>query len=119
LRAARAHGAALIAAHPYSVAEAGSSKRGTATFAADPDLWAPLVDRFELFNREMLFRWVADAGLPAVANGDFHVPEHLSGWKTLMPCARDEQAIVDYLRSPRPTFLVRLEEWSGELEDAA
>ncbi len=119
LRAARAHGAALVAAHPYSVAEAASSTRGTAAFAADPDRWAPLVDRFELFNRETLFRWVADAGLPAVANGDFHVHEHLWGWKTLVPCVREEQAVVDYLRSPRPTFLVRLDECSDELEEAA
>ncbi len=119
LREARAHGAALVAAHPYTVGEAATSTRGTAAFAAEPDVWAPLVDRFELFNRETLFRWVADAGLPAVANGDFHVHEHLSGWKTLVPCAREEQAVVDYLRSPRPTFLVRLDDRDDELEEAA
>jgi predicted metal-dependent phosphoesterase TrpH len=119
LRAARARGAALVAAHPYTPAEAVSSSRGTAAFAADPDKWAPLVDRFELFNRETLFRWVADAGLPAVANGDFHVLDHLSGWKTLVPCAREEQAVIDYLRSPRPTFLVKLDRRADDLQEAA
>ena len=119
LRAARAHGAALVAAHPYSVAEAGSSTRGTGAFAADPGRWVPLVDRFELFNRDTLFHWVADAGLPSVASGDFHVPAHLGTWKTLLPCAREEQAVVDYLRSTRPAFLVKLDTRADALLEAA
>jgi len=119
LAAARERGAALVAAHPYTVAEAGSSSRGTGAFAADPGRWAPLVDRFELFNRDTLFRWVADAGLLTVANGDFHVPEHLGAWKTLLPCAREEQAVIDYLRSPRPAFLVKLDRRADDLREAA
>jgi predicted metal-dependent phosphoesterase TrpH len=108
LRAARAHGAALVAAHPYLEADAASSARRTAAFSVDPARWAPLVDRFELFNRDTLFEWVARAGLPAVASGDFHVPAHLATWKTMLPCEKDEAAVVDYLRSTRPAFLVRL-----------
>jgi predicted metal-dependent phosphoesterase TrpH len=109
LRAARARGAALVAAHPYPVGEADTSPRRTARFAADPDL-AALVDRFELFNRRTLFSWVADAGLPTVATGDFHRMEHLAGWKTMLPCAKTEEAVIGYLRSPRPAYLVRLDE---------
>ncbi len=44
-----------------------------------------------------------------VATGDFHYPEHLLGWKTLLPSRHDEAAVVDYLRSRRPVFLTRLE----------
>jgi predicted metal-dependent phosphoesterase TrpH len=109
LRAARAHGAALVAAHPSTPTDAPGSLRPTAAFAADPARLGPLVDRFELFNRETLFPWVAEARLPAVASGDFHELEHLATWKTLLPCAREERAVVGYLRSPRPAFLVRLE----------
>jgi hypothetical protein len=69
----------------------------------------PLVDRWELFNRSELYGWVAQRGLPAVACGDLHRPEHLHGWKTLLPCAKDERAMADYLGSPRPTFLTRIE----------
>ena len=119
LRAARAHGAALVAAHPYSLADAAVSLRQTAAFASDPDRYAELVDRFELFNRETLFAWVAAAGLPAVASGDFHVPAHLEGWKTLLPCAREEAAVVDYLRSGRPAFLARVEHTRLRLPEAA
>ena len=68
------------------------------------------MDRFELFNRHTLFDWVADAGLPAIATGDFHEPSHLRTWKTLLPCAKDGGTVVDYLRSPRPAFLVSLDE---------
>jgi predicted metal-dependent phosphoesterase TrpH len=110
LRAARAHGAALVAAHPYSADEAGSAHRRTARFAADRECLTPLVDRFELFNRHTLFGWVAEAGLPTVANGDFHRLEHLAGWKTMLPCPKEEAAVIDYLRSARPTYLVRLDE---------
>jgi predicted metal-dependent phosphoesterase TrpH len=110
LRAARAHGAALVAAHPYPADEAETSPRRTARFAADHARLGPLVDRFELFNRHTLFSWVADAGLPTVATGDFHRYEHLAGWKTMLPCAKTEEAVIGYLRSPRPAYLVRLDE---------
>jgi len=105
----REQGAALVAAHPYPLEEIDGSTRPTAAFAARPRELAPLVDRFELFNRDTLFEWVAAARLPAVASGDFHRLEHLATWKTLLPCAKDPEAVVAYLRSPRPAFLVRLD----------
>ena len=109
LASARASGAALVAAHPYAPEQLEGATRGTAAFAARPEL-TPLVDRFELFNRHTLFGWVAAAGLPSVANGDFHRLEHLGGWKTMVPCTKNEEAVVGYLRSSRPTYLVRLDE---------
>ncbi len=109
---ARGHGAALVAAHPYSPEQLAVATRGTCAFAARGELRA-LVDRFELFNRHTLFGWVAAAGVPAVASGDFHRLEHLPTWKTLLPCPKDERAVLAYLRSPRPAFLARLED-AGE-----
>ncbi|MGH3041822.1 MAG: hypothetical protein ACRDNG_08820 [Gaiellaceae bacterium] len=41
-----------------------------------------------------------------MASGDFHRLEHLSSWKTLLPCLRGERAVIDYLRSPAPTHLL-------------
>ena len=110
LAAARELGAALVAAHPYTPEQAVGTTRGTAAFAARADELAPLVDRFELFNRHTLFDWVAAAGLPAIASGDFHRLEHLRTWKTLLPCAKDERSVVAYLRSRLPAYLVRLED---------
>lgn len=105
LERARALGAALIAAHPSPPGRVDA--RRTAAFAAEPRLRA-LVDRFELFNRNELFAWVADARLPGIATGDFHRPEHLPAWKILLPCVKDERAIVTYLRSRAPAFLAPL-----------
>jgi hypothetical protein len=53
-----------------------------------------------------------------VASGDFHRAEHLHGWKTLLPCSKDEAAVIRYLRSHRPAFLTRIDE-AVELRDAA
>ena len=114
LASARAHGAALVAAHPYSPHDLDAATRGTAAFCARPEL-RRLVDRFELFNRQTLFGWVADAEVPIVATGDFHRLEHLPGWKTLLPCPKDEGAVVGYLRSARPAYLVRLGETAERL----
>ncbi|HKD93618.1 MAG TPA: hypothetical protein VKB43_02785 [Gaiellaceae bacterium] len=111
LRDARDAGAALIAAHPYrGEPESVSPARATQRFARNWEDFAPLVDRWELFNRNELFAVVAEQRLPAVANGDFHELGHLYGWKTLLPCAKDERDVVAYLRSTRPAFLTRIDE---------
>ena len=115
LAEARADGAALVAAHPYSPEQLVSATRATAAFGAQPEL-AELVDRFELFNRHTLFAWVASAGHATVASGDFHRLEHLATWKTMLPCAKDEPSVIAYLRSARPAYLVKLED---ELREAA
>ena len=57
-------------------------------------------------NRRQTFDWVAQAGLPAVATGDSHCVEHLRSWKTLLPCAKTERAVVNYLRSDRRAYLM-------------
>jgi hypothetical protein len=111
LAQAREEGAALIAAHPYAEEAGGSPPaRATTRFSREWRELEPHVDRWELFNRYELFAWVAERGLPAVANGDFHEPAHLRGWKTLLPCSKSEEAVVDYLRSTRPAFLTRIDE---------
>lgn len=109
MRTAAEAGAALVAAHPNGNEPATRRGRLTKRFSRDAGL-RELAHRFELFNRAQLFGWVAEAGLPAVASGDFHHAHHLRGWKTLLPARHDEEAIVDYLRSPRPVYITRLED---------
>ena len=84
MRSAAEAGAAIVAAHPNADEPESVRGRLTKRFSRDTGL-RELAHRFELFNRRQLFGWVADAGLPAVASGDFHTPEHLVGWKTLLP----------------------------------
>jgi PHP domain len=109
LTRAREAGAAIVAAHPFAEESDRSAARTTRRFAHERERLAPLVDRYELFNRTRLFGWVEHARLPFVATGDFHRIEHLDGWKTLVPCAKDEAALIGYLRSELPVYLTRLD----------
>jgi predicted metal-dependent phosphoesterase TrpH len=115
MRSAAEAGAVIVAAHPNADEPELVRGRLTKRFSRDAGLRA-LAHRFELFNRTQLFGWVAEADLPAVASGDFHTPAHLKGWKTLLPSRHEEQAVVDYLRTPRPVYLARLDD---ELRAAA
>jgi predicted metal-dependent phosphoesterase TrpH len=106
LHAARDAGAAIIAAHPHGPRDDPNPLRTTRWFSRNWAMLDGLVDRYELFNRQQTFGWVAEAGLPAIASGDFHRPEHLATWKTLLPCRKSEAAVVEHLRSSRQAYVV-------------
>jgi hypothetical protein len=101
---AAGHGAALVAAHPYCESDA-TPFRATLRVWRELDAFRPLVHRFELFNRFEVFSWVAGARLPVVATGDTHTVQQLWSWKTLVPCRKDERAVVEYLRSAGRVYL--------------
>jgi predicted metal-dependent phosphoesterase TrpH len=105
LEAANEQGAALVAAHPYR-ADDWTPLRPTRRIARELETFRELIHRYELFNRNEVFSWVAEAGLPGVATGDVHRDAHLASWKTLIPCERDEAAVVNYLRSAGNAFLM-------------
>ncbi len=105
---ARGAGAAIIAAHPHGDVPSAIPERTTRWFWHQWRFVGGLVDRYELFNRNEVFSWVADEALPTVASGDFHRLEHLTTWKTLLPCEKSEAAVVDYLRSCRPAYITQL-----------
>ena len=106
---ARAEGAAIVAAHPHGGDAERARTEPPAASGASGGCIGGLIDRFELFNQREVFGWVANAGLPSVASGDFHRLEHLATWKTLLPCEKSEAAVVAYLRSSRPAYITRLE----------
>jgi hypothetical protein len=88
---------------------------GRSEIGAEQPAWAAqAVDRFEICNRHDFFDWVAQARLPAVANGDFHRLEHLATWKTLLPAEKREDAVIEYVRSRKPVSLARVE--AGRLD---
>ena len=109
LERARDDGAVLIGAHPYSLESARLSPRGTARLSVDPDWTREAVHRLELVNRHDFFHWVARNLLPAVATGDFHRPEHLWTWKTVVCCRQEPQAVLELLRSRACVELTRLD----------
>jgi predicted metal-dependent phosphoesterase TrpH len=105
IHAARDHGAAIVAAHPYAQTDV-TPNRPTRRFATEFDAFRDVVDRWELFNRREVFSWVALQDLPALASGDFHRHEHLSSWKSLIGCDQDERSVIEFLRSTRPAHLM-------------
>lgn len=109
LQAAEAGGAALIGAHPYTLEATVDAPRTTARFSEELEWSRDVLHRFELCNRHDFFTWVAEERLPVVASGDFHRPEHLATWKTLLPCAHEEEAVIAYLRSRGEAALMRLD----------
>ena len=119
LAQASVDGAALIAAHPYRVDDLGGTPRTTARWSEEAYWAAAVVDRFEVCNRHEFFPWVARARLPVVASGDFHRPEHLATWKTLVPAEKTEEAVIAYLRSRRPVSLLAVEVAGDRLRRAA
>lgn len=98
LEAANDQGAAVVAAHPYSGVDP-SPRRPTCRIWREREALRGLIHRYELFNRRETFGWIAEEELPPVATGDVHRAEHLASWKTLLPCERDAEAVVAYLRS--------------------
>ncbi len=106
LLAASEAGAALVAAHPHGPKGDPVPVFSTRRFWLEWDALSPLVHRAELFNGADVYNWIARVEVPAVASGDVHDREHLSSWKTLLPCAQDEEALVAYLRSPGPAYLL-------------
>jgi predicted metal-dependent phosphoesterase TrpH len=97
--------AAVVAAHPYGARDP-TPLRPTRRIARELDTFRTLVHRYELFNRDEVFTWVAEARLPAIASGDVHRAAHLASWKTLLPCEKDATAVLDYLRSRGRTCLM-------------
>jgi predicted metal-dependent phosphoesterase TrpH len=104
LEDARDAGAAIVAAHPSS-SDDPLPRRPTRRFHREHRTLRHLVDRYELFNRNETFAWVAEERLPPVATGDFHRAHHFASWKTLLRCEKDEQAVVDCLRSRARVYL--------------
>ena len=106
LLAARDAGAAVVAAHPHTGDGFSARPRETRRFWREWDTLAPILHRVELMNGPDLFGWVVEGDVPLVASGNVHRREDLSSWKTLLPCAPDEEELVAYLRSPGPAYVL-------------
>jgi predicted metal-dependent phosphoesterase TrpH len=71
---------------------------------------ADLVDLWEIACRHDLFPPVARARFPYIGNSDFHKPEHLYAWKTLVPARKNEEAVFRALEQKHGLAITRLVE---------
>ncbi|HTO74380.1 MAG TPA: PHP domain-containing protein [Gemmatimonadales bacterium] len=97
-REAREREALVVACHPYHTAH---EFHDTLHFWNHRQEYTPHVDAWEVANRTDLFTGVSLGNLPILANSDFHKPQHLYSWKTLLPCEKRVDAVKDCIRDNR------------------
>ncbi len=106
LREIRARGAVSVACHPHEMSE---------FYANTFYLWnrrrivSKLVDLWEVACRWDLFPGVSREKLPHLANSDFHRPEHLYAWKTLLAAEKTVASVLDSLRRGTGIGMLRLD----------
>jgi hypothetical protein len=108
LRSARETGAALIAAHPYPLAQAAASMRGTAWFSEEPDWGRGSGRPVRALQPGRSLRLDRPTAAAVGRDRRLHRPEHLFSWKTLLDCERTEASVVSALRSGRQFPLMRI-----------
>jgi len=94
-----AQGGLAIASHPHIMKSEWG--KNTLFLWENQDEFAPIIDAWEIANRENIFTPVGLKRLPFVANSDFHKPKHIHSWKTLLFCAKDPEAIKACIRENR------------------
>jgi len=71
------------------------------------DKFAPLIDAWEIANRNNIFTPVGLKNLAFIANSDFHKPKHIHSWKTLLHSAKEAEAIKRCIRENRNVAITR------------
>jgi processive 1,2-diacylglycerol beta-glucosyltransferase len=89
-------GALAVASHPHIMKSEWG--KNTLYFWENQDQYAPLLDAWEIANRNNIFNDVGLKRLPFMANSDFHKPKHIYSWKTLIHAAKDAESIKDCIR---------------------
>jgi processive 1,2-diacylglycerol beta-glucosyltransferase len=91
-----AQGGLAVASHPHIMKSEWG--KNTLYFWENQEKYAPLLDAWEIANRNNIFNDVGLKRLPFIANSDFHKPKHIYSWKTLIYCEKTPEAIKDCVR---------------------
>ena len=115
--AVREQGGLTIAAHPHHMSSAWG--KDTLYLWERQDEFRPLIDAWEIGNRDDLFNPVGLKRLPLIAGSDFHKPKHLTSWKTMLWCEKDPEAIKDCIRKNKDVSitLYRDHRFGGESDE--
>ncbi|HEY1173301.1 MAG TPA: glycosyltransferase [Verrucomicrobiae bacterium] len=89
-------GGLAIASHPHLMKSEWG--KNTLHLWENIDTYAPLIDAWEIANRNDIFNPVGTRQLPFVANSDFHKPKHIYSWKTLLNCEKNADAIKECVK---------------------
>ena len=91
-----AQGGLAIASHPHIMKSEWA--KNTLYLWENQDRFAPVIDAWEIANRNNLFAPVSLKRLPFVAGSDFHKPKHIYSWKTILHCEKEPEAIKECIR---------------------
>jgi hypothetical protein len=110
-----AQGGLAIASHPHEIKSEWG--KNTLYLWEHVDEFAPLLDAWEIANRDDLFNPVGLRRLPFIASSDFHKPKHIQSWKTLLWCEKDPEAIKQCIRLNRDVSLTLYRDHRFGLEE--
>jgi processive 1,2-diacylglycerol beta-glucosyltransferase len=110
-----AQGGLAIASHPHEVKSEWG--KNTLYLWDHVDEFAPLIDAWEVANRDDIFNPVGLKKLPFVANSDFHKPKHIHSWKTLLYCEKEAEAIKHCIRVNRDVSITLYRDHRFGLEE--
>jgi UDP-N-acetylglucosamine:LPS N-acetylglucosamine transferase len=91
-----AQGGLAVASHPHIMKSEWG--KDTLYLWENHERFAPLIDAWEIANRNNIFDCVGMKRLPFLANSDFHKPKHIYSWKTLLYCEKNADAIKECIR---------------------
>ena len=91
-----AQGGLAVASHPHIMKSEWG--KDTLYLWENVEKYAPLLDAWEIANRNNIFDCVGMKRLPFIANSDFHKPKHIYSWKTLLYCEKNADAIKECIR---------------------
>jgi predicted metal-dependent phosphoesterase TrpH len=92
----RSQGGLSVAAHPHLLKSEWG--KNTLYLWENQDVLAPIIDAWEIANRNNIFTPVGLKRFAFLANSDFHKPKHIYSWKTLLHCENDPEAIKQCVR---------------------
>jgi len=107
-----AQGGLAVASHPHEMKSVWG--KNTLFLWENQDEFVPLLDAWEIANRDDIFNPVGLKRLPFLANSDFHKPKHIYSWKTLLSCEKHPEAIKQCIRRNRDISITLYREPVGE-----
>ncbi len=91
-----AQGGLAVVSHPHKFKTEWG--KNTLYLWENIETFAPLIDAWEIANRNEIFTPVGTMRLPYLANSDFHKPKHIYSWKSLLHCEKEPEAIKECIR---------------------
>jgi processive 1,2-diacylglycerol beta-glucosyltransferase len=104
-------GALAVASHPHIMKSEWG--KNTLYLWENQEKFAPLLDAWEIANRNNIFNDVGLKRLPFIANSDFHKPKHIYSWKTLIHAEKDYEAIKDCVRRNEHVAITLYRDFAG------